>query len=72
VNQPGIAAESVATKAGGGQYADLTALFCTTDRCPAIVGNTLVYRDRNHVTDAYSQLLEPALGALADRAIAPV
>jgi len=72
VNQPGIAAESTATKAGGGQYADLTALFCAADRCPAIVGNTLVYRDRNHVTDAYSRVLEPALGALADRAIAPV
>ena len=42
VNEPGIAAESAATKAGGGQYADLTALFCTADRCPVIVGNTLV------------------------------
>ena len=46
VNEPGIAAESAATKAGGGQYADLTELFCTADRCPVIVGNTLVYLDR--------------------------
>ena len=45
VNEPGIAAESAATKAGGGQYADLTELFCTADRCPVIVGNTLVYLD---------------------------
>ena len=45
VNQPGIAAETAATKAGGGQYDDLTELFCTTDRCPVIVGNTLVYFD---------------------------
>ena len=45
VNQAGIAAESAATKAGGGQYADLTDLFCTADRCPVIVGNTLVYFD---------------------------
>ena len=29
VNQSGIAAESVVTKAGGGQYADPTELFCT-------------------------------------------
>ena len=46
VNEPGIAAESAATQAGGGQYADLTELFCTANRCPVIVGNTLVYLDR--------------------------
>jgi len=70
VNEPGIAAESAATKAGGAQYADLTELFCTTDRCPAIVGNTLVYLDKNHLTIEYSRLLAPVIGALADRALA--
>ena len=69
VNQPGIAAESAATKAGGGQYADLTELFCTTDRCPVIVGNTLVYLDARHLTVEYSRLLAPAMGALADRTL---
>jgi hypothetical protein len=70
VNQTGIAAESAATTAGGGQYADLTDLLCTTDRCPVIVGNTLVYPDENHVTLEYSRQLGPAMGALADRALA--
>ncbi|MGO9152438.1 SGNH hydrolase domain-containing protein [Mycobacterium sp.] len=70
VNGPGIAAESAATKAGGGRYADLTALFCTADRCPAIVGNTLVYGDNSHLTVEYSRLLAPVMGALADRALA--
>ena len=70
VNQPGIAAESEATKAGGGQYADLTELFCTIDRCPVIVGNTLVYNDWSHVTLEYSRMLAPVIGALADRALA--
>ncbi|MGA9492111.1 MAG: SGNH hydrolase domain-containing protein, partial [Mycobacterium sp.] len=70
VNQAGIAAESAATKAGSGQYADLTELFCTAARCPVIVGNTLVYFDQNHVTDEYSRLLAPVIGALADRALA--
>ena len=70
VNEPGIAAESAATKAGGGQYADLTELFCTTDRCPVIVGNTLVYVDAGHLTFEYSRLLAPVMGALADRALA--
>ena len=70
VNEPGIAAESAATKAGGGQYADLTELFCTTDRCPVIVGNTLVYLDESHLTLEYSRLLAPVIGALADRTLA--
>jgi peptidoglycan/LPS O-acetylase OafA/YrhL len=69
VNDPGIAAETAATKAGGGRYADLTALFCTADRCPVIVGNTLVYIDASHMTVEYSRLLAPVMGALADRAL---
>ncbi|GAA1437303.1 SGNH hydrolase domain-containing protein [Mycobacterium cookii] len=70
VNERGIAAESAATKAGGGQYADLTGLFCTTNRCPVIVGNTLVYQDNGHLTTEYARLLAPVIGALADRALA--
>ncbi len=70
VNDTGIAAEAAATAAAGGQYADLSALFCTTDRCPVIVGNNLVYRDDNHVTIAYAQALGPVVGAIADRALA--
>ena len=70
VNKPGIAAETAATKAGGGQYADITELFCTADRCPVIVGNTLVYRDQNHLTYEYGRLLAPVIGALTDRALA--
>ncbi|BBX74504.1 hypothetical protein MSHI_24100 [Mycobacterium shinjukuense] len=68
--QPGIAAESAAVNAGGGQYADLTELFCTTNRCPVIVGNTLVYVDAGHLTLEYARLLAPAIVALADRALA--
>ncbi len=70
VNESGIRAESAATTAGGGQYADLTDLFCTSERCPVIVGNTLVYLDKNHLTIEYVRLLTPVIGALADRALA--
>ena len=70
VNGVGIDAERAATTAGGGHYADLTDLFCAPDRCPVIVGNTLVFRDDNHVTTEYAQLLAPVIGALADRALA--
>ena len=70
VGDGGISAERAATTAGGGHYADVTDLFCTADRCPVIVGNTLVFRDDNHVTTEYAQLLTPVFGALADRALA--
>jgi hypothetical protein len=55
--------------AGGGVFADLTGLFCTADRCPAVIGNSLVYSDRNHVTLEYARLMAPALSVLADRTI---
>ncbi len=70
VNQTGIAAEFAATQAGGGHYADLTNLFCTAERCPVIVGNALVYVDSNHLTLEYARALAPAMGTLADRALA--
>jgi hypothetical protein len=70
VNKTGIAAEAAETTAGGGQYADLTNLFCTSEVCPVIVGNTLVYADWSHMTFEYSRQLAPALAALADRALA--
>ena len=70
VNASGVAAEAAAVKAGGAQYADITDLFCTADRCPVIVGNTLVYFDWSHMTVEYSRVLGPVIGALADRALA--
>jgi peptidoglycan/LPS O-acetylase OafA/YrhL len=66
----GISAEAAAATRNGGQYADLTDMFCTAERCPLIVGNTLVFRDDNHVTTEYAQLVAPLIGALADRALA--
>nr|WP_255396634.1 acyltransferase family protein [Mycobacterium sp. E3198] len=70
VSASGIAAESAATEAAGGRYADVVPLFCTADRCPDIVGNTLVYFDGNHITVEYARTLAPAIGALADSALA--
>ncbi len=68
LNEGGIAAEAAATTAGGGQYADLSDLFCTADRCPVVVGNTLVYRDDNHVTTEYAQVLAPLLTEIVEQA----
>ncbi len=35
--------------------------LCTTSRCPAVVGNVLVYRNESHITVPYSRWLAPAL-----------
>ncbi|OBJ06508.1 acyltransferase [Mycobacterium sp. 1465703.0] len=70
LDRGGITAEQAATTGNGGQYADLTDMFCTAERCPIIVGNTLVFRDDNHVTTEYAQLVAPLIGALAERALA--
>ncbi|MEV0297623.1 acyltransferase family protein [Nocardia sp. NPDC050710] len=70
IDDAGIAAEQAATIGAGGQYADLTSLFCTAARCPLIIGDNLVYRDDNHLTVSYARTLGPVIGALADRALA--
>lgn len=69
-NGAGAQAEEAATISAGGQYANIIDLLCTATRCPAIVGNTMVYFDAGHLTRQYSELLAPAMGALADRALA--
>jgi peptidoglycan/LPS O-acetylase OafA/YrhL len=40
---------------------DLTERFCTDTVCPPVIGNVLVYRDRNHITVSYSRSVAPAL-----------
>jgi len=69
LNDAGMAAESAATAAGGGQYMNLSELFCTAGRCPVIVGNTLVFRDDNHITTEYARVLAPLLTEMIERAL---
>lgn len=70
MNDNGIAAEAAAVRAGGGQYADLGEYFCADQRCPVIVGNTLAFRDDNHITTEYAQLMSPVIGELTRSALA--
>lgn len=70
ITGPGVAKEKETVLAAGGQWADLTDLFCTSSTCPVIVGNTMVYFDAGHITHEYARQIAPALGALADRALA--
>jgi peptidoglycan/LPS O-acetylase OafA/YrhL len=67
----GIAAEIRAVGAGGGQYADVSDLFCTLEVCPVVIGRNPVFRDDNHLSVAYAKTLEPVLGGMADQAMAP-
>ncbi len=69
-NNPGIEAESAIVEKNGGQYASTVDLFCSGDRCPPVVEDTMVFYDASHMTKQYATALGPALGALIDRALA--
>ncbi|MFN8033721.1 MAG: acyltransferase family protein [Mycobacterium sp.] len=71
MNLNGIDAETAAVRAGGGQYAELSSLFCTERVCPVIIGNDLVFRDDNHITVPYARTLGPILAMLTEEAMAP-
>ncbi len=70
VSPAGIARERAAVEGSGGQYADITELFCARGQCPVIVGNVMVFYDAGHLSREYSLTLAPVMGALADRALA--
>jgi lysophospholipase L1-like esterase len=42
------------TADAGAAFVDLTPMLCLADRCPAVAGNVLVYRDAHHVTTAFA------------------
>ncbi|KHD73323.1 hypothetical protein MB27_35545 [Actinoplanes utahensis] len=50
-----------AAKAAGIRVIDPTPWFCT-DICPVVIGDTLVYRDKGHMTVAFARTLTPLLG----------
>ncbi len=71
VNTEGITAEMAATGAAGGQYAELSEMFCATQVCPVVVGSELVFRDDNHLTVSYARALAPVMDVIAEQAMAP-
>ena len=42
---------------GGFGYFRTRGWFCAGDQCPMVIGRTVVYRDRGHVTETYAQQL---------------
>ncbi|HWH25303.1 MAG TPA: acyltransferase family protein [Pseudolysinimonas sp.] len=61
LQSPGRAAEVAATAATHTPLIDLTGYFCTPKWCPALIGNTLAYRDSHHLTATYSAELAGVL-----------
>ncbi|GGM22028.1 acyltransferase [Micromonospora sonchi] len=47
--------------AEGVHLIDLTDAICPADRCAAVIGSVLVYRDAHHLTATYAQTLAPRL-----------
>ena len=57
------AAEAAAAAATGARQIDPTDWLCTPQACPVMLGNTLLYRDADHLTTSGVTLLTPLLEA---------
>lgn len=55
----------------GGIWVDTTPWICdmTSGRCPAVIGDVLVYRDRDHLTEIMSETLSTVVGLHVRRAL---
>jgi hypothetical protein len=51
--------EKAARLAADVEVLDLTDRYCGPERCMPVIGNVMVYRDNNHVTDTYARSLRP-------------
>ncbi|GAA0991867.1 acyltransferase family protein [Subtercola frigoramans] len=45
----------------GSRLIDLTGAFCISKVCPAVIGDVLVYRNKQHITATYMSTLAPIL-----------
>ncbi len=51
----------------GVTFVDTSSWFCTTDRCPAVIGNVVVYRDEQHISVLYAETLADEVWAAVTR-----
>jgi hypothetical protein len=47
---------------------DLFDAICPTERCPAVIGNVLIYRQGSHLTDTYVRSMTPRLAKALTKA----
>ncbi|MBL7501222.1 acyltransferase [Frankia sp. CNm7] len=62
LTEPQREVENRGARDGGATLVDPVPWLCARDSCPPIIGNTIVYYDKSHVTGTYSTLLAPFLG----------
>jgi hypothetical protein len=63
------AAERATTETAGATYADLTSVVCPYSPCPVVIGDVLVYRNRDHITATYAQQLAPSMRSVVEAAL---
>ncbi|SOC89751.1 Peptidoglycan/LPS O-acetylase OafA/YrhL, contains acyltransferase and SGNH-hydrolase domains [Curtobacterium sp. 314Chir4.1] len=63
-----IAAERAVTERRGHGYVDLTDWFCDAERCGAVQGDVLEFRDHSHLTTAWARELWWEFGGAVDSA----
>ncbi len=61
-----LAAAATALHSSRVRVIDLTEQFCDRSRCYSVIGGALVYRDREHVTPAFSASLGPFIARALD------
>jgi len=61
--------QQAAVAANGGAWLDMTPYLCNPDACLVIMGNFLMWRDRQHMTNSFSTALGPAFGTELRRAL---
>ena len=54
---------NAAVRRSGAELIDPTSRFCIRDRCPAVIGDVLIYRNTGHITASYMETLAPWLQA---------
>jgi hypothetical protein len=63
-------AEREVVEAAGATYADLNELVCPYSPCPLVFEDTLAWRNRDHITASFSEMLAPSLGRVVAEALA--
>ncbi|PRB70151.1 acyltransferase family protein [Arthrobacter sp. MYb213] len=48
---------------------DFSDQFCIDGRCPSVIGNVLVYRDKHHISDTYMRTLATVFGERLESAM---
>jgi hypothetical protein len=61
------AAERETALAAGAAFESLADLVCPYSPCPVVIGDVLLWRNADHITATFAQLLEPSVRALVAR-----